>query len=129
MIGVERTDFVGIPTQDLERSERFYEQVLGLRRNPNHSPGWPEFETGNVTLLLTDVAKAGQTFSPNVGAVALRVPDVATATQRLRDEGVAFQFEEVYDSGVCHMAFFTDPDGNGLILHHRYAPYQDGTTP
>ena len=129
MIGVERTDFVGIPTQDLERSERFYETVLGLPRDPNHTPGWPEFETGNVTLLLTDVAKTGQTFSPNVGAVALRVPDVAAAMERLRDEGVAFQFEEVYDSGVCHMAFFTDPDGNGLILHHRYAPYQDGTTP
>ena len=129
MIAVERTDFVGIPTQDLERSERFYEHVLGLRRNPNHSPGWPEFETGNVTLLLTDVAKTGQTFSPNVGAVALRVPDVGAAMERLRGAGVEFQFGEVYDSGVCHMAFFQDPDGNGLMLHHRYAPYRDGTTP
>ncbi len=129
MIGVERADFVGIPTQDLERSERFYERVLGLRRNPNHSPGWPEFETGNVTLLLTDVAKTGQTFSPNVGAVALRVPDVAAAMALLRGEGVDFQFEEVYDSGVCHTAFFTDPDGNGLMLHRRYAPYRDGTKP
>src|SRR5918912_843983 len=78
-LDVERVDFVGIPTQDLERAERFYEDVLGLRRNPNHTPGWPEFETGNVTLVLTDVAKTGQAFSPNVGAVALRVPDVATA--------------------------------------------------
>ena len=26
------------------------------------------------------------------------------------------------DSGVCNMAFFTDPDGNSLILHRRYAP-------
>jgi catechol 2,3-dioxygenase-like lactoylglutathione lyase family enzyme len=129
VIGVERTDFVGIPTQNLARSERFYEQVLGLRRNPNHSPGWPEFETGNVTLLLTDVAKTGQTFSPSVGAVALRVPDVAAAMARLRDAGVEFQFEQVYDSGVCHMAFFRDPDGNGLMLHHRYAPYRDGTNP
>jgi catechol 2,3-dioxygenase-like lactoylglutathione lyase family enzyme len=123
-LGVERTDFVGIPTQDLERSERFYEQVLGLRRNPRHTPGWPEFETGNVTLLLTDVAKTGQTFRPNGGAVALRVPDVEAAMERLRAEGVEFQFEEVYDSGVCHMAFFADPDGNALMLHHRYAPYE-----
>jgi catechol 2,3-dioxygenase-like lactoylglutathione lyase family enzyme len=129
MLGVERADFVGIPTQDLERSERFYEQVLGLHRNPNHTPGWPEFETGNVTLLLTDVAKTGQTLRPNGGAVALRVPDVAAAMERLRAEGVEFQFEEVYDSGVCHMAFFSDPDGNALMLHHRYAPYSDGSTP
>lgn len=34
---------------------------------------------------------------------------------------------ETIDSGVCHMAFFADPDGNGLMLHHRYAPA--GATP
>jgi catechol 2,3-dioxygenase-like lactoylglutathione lyase family enzyme len=129
VIEVQRADFVGLPTQDLERAERFYEEVLGLRRNPNHSPGWPEFETGNVTLVLTDVAKTGQEFSPNVGAVALRVPDVAEAMERLRAAGVQFDFEDPYDSSVCHMAFFRDPDGNALILHHRYAPYRDGSTP
>jgi catechol 2,3-dioxygenase-like lactoylglutathione lyase family enzyme len=126
---VERTDFVGRLTQDLERSERFHEEVLGLRRNPNHSPGWPEFEPGNVTLLPTDIAKTGQEFRPDGGAVALRVPDVAATMERLRAEGVDFQFDEVYDSGVCHMAFFGDPDGNALMLHHRYAPYRDGTLP
>jgi catechol 2,3-dioxygenase-like lactoylglutathione lyase family enzyme len=126
---VERTDYVGIPTQDLGRAEHFYEQVLGLPRNPNHTPGWPEFETGNVTLLLTDVAKTGQEFRPNLGAVALRVPDVAAAMEQLRSEGIEFDFEEPYDSSVCHMAFFKDPDGNALVLHRRYEPYADGTTP
>ena len=126
---VERTDFVGIPTQDLERAEHFYEHVLGLPRNQNHTPGWPEFETGNVTLLLTDVAKTGQEFRPNLGAVALRVPDVAAAMESLRSEGVDFDYEEPYDSTVCHMAFFKDPDGNALVLHRRYAPYADGSTP
>jgi catechol 2,3-dioxygenase-like lactoylglutathione lyase family enzyme len=129
VIDVERTDFVGIPTTDLARAEHFYENVLGLRRNPNHTPGWPEFETGNLTLLITDVAKTGQQFGPNVGAVALRVPDVQAAMERLRAEGVEFEHEEPYDSSVCHMAFFRDPDGNALILHHRYAPYRDGTQP
>ena len=126
---VERTDYVGIPTQDLERAERFYEDVLGLRRNPNHTPGWPEFETGNVTLLLADVAKTGQELRPNGGAVALRVPDVAAAMDDLRAKGVEFEYEEPYDSSVCHMAFFRDPDGNALVLHHRYEPYRDGTMP
>jgi catechol 2,3-dioxygenase-like lactoylglutathione lyase family enzyme len=128
-LGVERADFVGILTQDLERAERFYEQVLGLRRNPNHTPGWPEFETGNVTLLLTDVAKTGQELRPNGGAVALRVPDVEQAMALLREEGVEFEFEDAYDSGVCQMAFFKDPDGNALALHRRYEPYRDGTLP
>jgi hypothetical protein len=32
---------------------------------------------------------------------------------------------ETFDSGVCHMATFADPDGNQLVLHNRYAPYGD----
>jgi catechol 2,3-dioxygenase-like lactoylglutathione lyase family enzyme len=129
VIGVERTDFVGIPIRDLEQAERFYEEVLGLPRNPNHTPGWPEFETGNVTLLLQDVAKTGLEFRPNLGAVALRVPDVDAAMERLRAASVEFDFEESYDSGVCKMAFFHDPDGNALVLHRRYARYREGTMP
>jgi predicted enzyme related to lactoylglutathione lyase len=68
-------------------------------------------------------------FSPSNTAIALRVPDVAEAMKRLEEAGVTFAFPEAYDSGVCHMAFFKDPDGNSLILHHRHAPYADGTTP
>ncbi len=42
--------------------------------------------------------------------------------------GVEFH-GEVWDSGVCNGAMFTDPDGNGLLLHHRYAPFPDGRQP
>jgi catechol 2,3-dioxygenase-like lactoylglutathione lyase family enzyme len=119
---VERSDFVGIFTTDLARAEPFYENVLGLERDPNHTEGWPDFHTGNVSVVLTDVAKTGQEFRPDGGAVALRVPDVAASMERLKSAGVTFDFDEVYDSGVCHMAFFKDPDGNALMLHHRYAP-------
>jgi hypothetical protein len=57
------------------------------------------------------------------------VADVGQAMERLAGAGADFEFPEPYDSGVCHMAFFADPDGNGLMLHHRYAPYRDGTMP
>jgi catechol 2,3-dioxygenase-like lactoylglutathione lyase family enzyme len=126
-IGVERTDFVNIATQDLDRAKRFYGETLGLQRNPRSSDAWPEYETGNLSLLLADTAKTGVAFSPSNNAVALRVPDVDAARRRLEEAGV--EFAEVYDTGVCHMAFFRDPDGNALILHRRYAPYSDGTTP
>jgi catechol 2,3-dioxygenase-like lactoylglutathione lyase family enzyme len=126
---VERADFVGILTTDLERAEPFYEEVLGLVRDPNHTEGWPDFHTGNVSVVLTDVAKTGDEFRQNGGAIALRVPDVAATMERLQSEGVEFNFDDVYDSGVCHMAFFNDPDGNALMLHRRYAPYKDGTQP
>ena len=128
-IGVERTDFVNIATQDLDRAKRFYGETLGLQRNPRSSDAWPEYETGNLSLLLADTARTGVAFSPSNNAVALRVPDVDAARRRLEEAGVEFEFSEVYDTGICHMAFFRDPDGNALILHRRYAPYSDGTTP
>ena len=129
MIGVERTDFVGIPVTDRARAVEFYGGTLGLRRNELAHEEWPEFETGNLTILLNTPEQTGIPFSPSNTAIALRVPDVAEAMKKLQEAGVTFAFPDAYDSGVCHMAFFKDPDGNALILHHRHAPYADGTTP
>jgi predicted enzyme related to lactoylglutathione lyase len=127
-LGVERTDFVGLYSQDLERSIRFYGETLGLRRNERAHPEWPEFETGNVTILLIDPKKVNGEFTPHKASIAFRVPDVEEARGRLEEAGVRFH-AETYDSGVCHMAFFSDPDGNALTLHRRYAPYSDGSQP
>ena len=129
MIGVERTDFVSVLVRDRERALEFYGETLGLKRNPLSSDEWPEFETGNVTILLNTPEQTGVPFSPSNTAIALRVPDVAEAMERLREAGAEFQFPEAYDSGVCHMAFVQDPDGNSLILHHRHAPYRDCSLP
>ena len=128
MISVERADFVSVPVQDMERAKRFYGETLGIP-NPNPDDAWPEFETGNVTLALVTPEEMGIEFSPlPVGAIALRVPDVEAAKKYLFDAGVEFRGDS-WDSGVCNGAAFRDPDGNGLLLHHRYAPYPDGTTP
>ncbi len=129
MIDVQRTDFIGIPVTDRKHGVEFYGEVLGLPRNPLAHEEWPEFETGNVTILLNTPEQTGVPFAPSNTAIALRVTDVAAAMERLRAAGVEFLFPEPYDSGVCHMAFFKDPFGNSLILHHRHAPYRDGSLP
>jgi catechol 2,3-dioxygenase-like lactoylglutathione lyase family enzyme len=118
---VERTDFISVPVTDLERSTAFYRDTLGLEQVGEGA--WPEFQLGeNVSLYLIDPTNIGQQFAgPNHGAVALRVPDVAETRRDLEGRGVEFQ-GEVFDTGVCHMAFFSDPDGNALMLHRRYAP-------
>jgi predicted enzyme related to lactoylglutathione lyase len=126
---VQRTDFIGVNVKDRARASDFYGQTLGLRRNPRAREGWPEFEAENVGLVLsTPEQKGGGEYVPEY-AVALRVVDVQQTMDRLVRAGVAFALPEVYDSGVCHMAFFGDPDGNRLVLHHRYAAYSDGTKP
>jgi catechol 2,3-dioxygenase-like lactoylglutathione lyase family enzyme len=126
---VLRTDFIGVNVRDRARASEFYGDKLALDRNPLSKDEWPEFESTNVGLVLsTPDQKGGGEYRPEYG-VALRVGDVAAAMERLGRAGVEFAFPEPYDSGVCHMAFFTDPDGNGLMLHRRYAPYSDGTLP
>jgi catechol 2,3-dioxygenase-like lactoylglutathione lyase family enzyme len=116
-LGVERVDFVSVPVRDLARARRFYGDVLGL---PAGGPAPDEFETGNVTLALWAPEADGVAFSANDAGIALRVADVAAARARLEAAGVEFLGDTV-DTGVCHMAFFRDPDGNVLILHRRYA--------
>jgi extradiol dioxygenase family protein len=133
---VERTDFIGVNVRDRGAATEFYGGMLGLRRNPLSNDEWPEFDAENVGLVTSTPeqkgderhAFAGGGYEPEF-AIALRVPDVAASMDRLRAAGVEFAFPEVYDTGVCHMAFFSDPDGNALILHHRYAPYSDGSMP
>jgi len=115
LIEVERVDFVSIPTQNLDRAKEFYGVTLGLAEN-----GPAEFDGGNVTLGLWEPEADGEPFAPNPAGIALRVPDVAEARRELESAGVEFK-GETHDSGVCHMAFFSDPDGNWLILHRRYA--------
>jgi catechol 2,3-dioxygenase-like lactoylglutathione lyase family enzyme len=132
MIGVERVDFIAVPVRDLQRADAFYGKTLGLERNPSSSDRWVEYELGNLTLALISPEAMGpqflDDFQPNTGPIALRVPNVEEARSKLEEAGVEFR-GGVINSGVCHIAGFTDPDGNALILHRRYAPYADGSTP
>jgi catechol 2,3-dioxygenase-like lactoylglutathione lyase family enzyme len=112
-------DFVGIPSTNWERSRKFYVETLGLRPD---SKSQAEFWVGDTCFGIWEPAKFGMEFQPQKNAhPALHVDDVAAAREELEGKGVEF-FGEILDTGVCHMAFFTDPDGNDLMLHHRYAP-------
>jgi catechol 2,3-dioxygenase-like lactoylglutathione lyase family enzyme len=116
---IERLDFVGIPSQDAERSRAFYVDILGLR--PDDRARF-EIWAGDTCFGIWEPERIGMPFSPQKNAhPALHVDDVEAARAELEAKGVEFN-GEIFDSGVCHMAFFTDPDGNDLMLHRRYAP-------
>ncbi len=63
----------------------------------------------------------GLEFTPHAFPVEFHVDDFEAAKAELESRGVEFRGEPI-DSGVCHQAFFKDPDGNTLAIHHRYAP-------
>jgi len=116
---ISKTDFVGIPSRDAERSRRFYVETLGLRPDPH---GQYEFWAGDTCFGIWEPEKTGMKFAPQKNAhPALHVDDVAAVRAELEAKGVEFNGQTL-DTGVCHMALFTDPDGNDLMLHNRYAP-------
>ena len=129
MIGVEHVDYIRVPVTDMEKAVHFYGEVLGLERNPN-SPheDWVEYEVGNLTLAVMTPHTHDYEFEPlPPGTIALRVADVAAAKAKLEEAGV--EVGEMWDSGKCRGAGVSDPAGNRILLHHRYAPYADGTMP
>jgi predicted enzyme related to lactoylglutathione lyase len=119
---VTGVDFVTVFVEDYPAALKFYGETLGLEHSVDYEkiPAG-EFETGSLTLQVMDAAAIGREFSPSGHPIALHVEDVEAARAELESKGVEFLAETI-DSGVCHMAFFTDPDGNALMFHNRYAP-------
>ena len=117
-LAVERVDFITIPTRDPERARAFYHETLGLPLDPNNPA---EVTAGQVTLCFWNPEEQGVEFAPNTAGFALRVADVRGACVALEAKGG--EIVAIEDTGVCHMGFVKDPDGNWLILHRRYAPY------
>ena len=116
---IERLDFAAIPSRDAERSRRFYGEVLGLRADERSEQ---EFWAGDTCLAIWTPEAHGAPFQPQKNAhLALHVADVDQARKELEEKGVEF-VGETFDTSVCKMAFFTDPDGNDLMLHSRYKP-------
>ncbi len=115
-------DFATVFVTDYPAAIEFYCQTLGLEQSVDYGkiPGG-EVEAGNLTLQVVDAAAIGREFEPNTHPIAFHVEDVEATRAELESKGVKF-LADTLDSGVCHMAFFADPAGNNLMIHHRYAP-------
>jgi catechol 2,3-dioxygenase-like lactoylglutathione lyase family enzyme len=119
MTAIEKLDFIGVPSRDPDRTRAFYVETLGLRGDDSAQY---EFWAGETCFAIWEPERLGQDFVPQRNAhLALHVDDVAAARSELEAKGVEFA-GETFDTGVCHMAFFKDPDGNDVMLHHRYSP-------
>jgi catechol 2,3-dioxygenase-like lactoylglutathione lyase family enzyme len=117
---ITKVDTVGIPSRDAQRSRKFYVETLGLQPDEN---AWNEFWVGDTCFAIWEPERFGADYAPQAHSIALlHVEDVEAARAELEAKGVEFD-GETFDTGVCHMANFTDPDGNPLTLHRRYAPY------
>ena len=119
-IAIEHVDFITVPTRDVERARQFYVETLGLELE-RETPVGIEVAAGQVTLGIWNPESMGLKFTPTPNPMGLGVADVEAARRQLTAAGVEFEGETL-DTGVCHMALFSDPDGNSLMLHRRYEP-------
>ena len=123
---IGKVDVIGIPSTNTVRSRAFYVETLGLQPDER---SLNEFWIGQTCFAIWEPTRFGGEFQPQANSIALiHVDDVESARKDLEAKGVGFD-GEIFDTGVCHMANFKDPDGNPLTLHKRYAPYSDGSTP
>ena len=118
---INGVDFIAVPTKDFEKARDFYANVLGL----DESKRWgnmpaQEFETGNLTIAVMQSDAFGLEPNTHSHPIEFHVDDFEAAKAELEARGVEFEGEPI-DSGVCLQAFFPDPDGNALAIHHRYA--------
>jgi catechol 2,3-dioxygenase-like lactoylglutathione lyase family enzyme len=118
---IERVDFINIATRDPERSRAWYREMLDLEQDPNNPD---ELTLGQTTLTFWNPEAEGYEFSRDIGGFAVRVPDVDAARAELEAKGV--ECVGSGDTGACHIAVFLDPDGNAVLLHRRYRPYEQG---
>jgi catechol 2,3-dioxygenase-like lactoylglutathione lyase family enzyme len=116
------TDFITVSTKDIDTAVEFYDGVLGLEKSKQWGsmPAF-EFETGNLTIAVMQSDAFGLEHGVNTHPIEFHVDDFEGAKAELESRGVEFR-GDVIDSGVCYQAFFADPDGNALAIHHRYAP-------
>ena len=116
------TDFITVSTKDIDAAVKFYREVLGLVQSKQwgNMPAF-EFETGNLTIAVMESDAFGVEHRTNNHPIEFHVDDFDGAHAELQSRGVEFKGETI-DSGVCYQAFFEDPDGNALAIHHRYAP-------
>jgi catechol 2,3-dioxygenase-like lactoylglutathione lyase family enzyme len=122
---ISGTDFITVAARDFDAAIGFYGDVLGLplSKRWGQMPA-AEFETGNLTIAVMQSDAFGLEFRANNHPIAMHVDDFEAARDELTSRGVEFKGETI-DSGVCLQAFFEDPDGNTLGIHHRYAPQPD----
>ena len=125
---VTGVDFIALQTRDHTAAAKFYGETLGLPfvKQWGNMPA-SEYQAGNLTLAVMQSDAFGLEFAPGSTMVALAVDDVEATRAQLEAKGIEFR-GGVLDSGVCHQAFFADPDGNPLALHHRYAPVHPTTS-
>src|SRR5262245_35402432 len=121
---ISQIDHCSVVITDVERSRRFYKELLGLKeiakpRTFDFVVVWFDLGNQHLHLLLKDKP---DTISPR--HFALRTPDAAGARVYFREHGIAIQ--ETTPIPGADRFFIHDPDGNRIEIIQWQRPYDPG---
>jgi predicted enzyme related to lactoylglutathione lyase len=119
MINVTELAFTGRAVTDVARARAFYEGTLGLEPTMEveleNNIWWIEYEMEGGTLAISNAwAPKGHGST----LVAFEVSNLDEAILQLHKLNIPIVWGPL-DTPVCRMVGVTDPDGNGITLHHR----------
>jgi predicted enzyme related to lactoylglutathione lyase len=114
---IKEVAFVAIAVTDKERARKFYQETLGLKPTTTAMEGaWVEYDLGGTTIGVG--CHPDWKPSRDGTSVAFEVDDMDAMIARLKKDGAEFEMEK-FETPVCWMAVFHDPDGNRLLVHKR----------
>ncbi|PJJ63269.1 VOC family protein [Compostimonas suwonensis] len=115
-------DFISLQTRDLDASQAFYEQYLGLVRSPAGPPHAVVFKTTPIAFALRDVVPGTDLASvaqPGIGAaIWLHATEVQAIHDALAADGHTIVSAPI-DGPFGRTFTFADPDGYHVTLHDR----------
>ena len=122
MFKIDALDHVALSVRDVERSARWYADVLGFKRQ--HEEMWdgvPIFVgNGDAAIALFPVRdKAGSTFHDRAAVRTLHFAfradreNFLCAQDELKKRAIPFDFQ---DHEISHSIYFRDPDGHEIEI-------------
>jgi predicted enzyme related to lactoylglutathione lyase len=115
-------DFISLQVRDLQASQAFYEQYLGLVRSQAGPPHAVVFETKPIAFAVRDMVPGSDLSSvaqPGFGvAIWLHASDVQAIHDALVADGHTIVSAPI-DGPFGRTFTFADPEGYHITLHDR----------
>lgn len=116
--------FVAYPSKSVQSTREWYEKTLGMKFNgPYAEDGVEKYNeapvgSGTFSLMTHEWIER----EPGTGCgVAFEVANMDDALAQLRAKGV--EVADPYETPVCKVASFSDPEGNKVTLHQVTVPH------